>query len=234
MTAVRRSFPRPRAFRKKEVKVVDLFCGIGGLSHGLVLEGFDVVAGVDNDKSCKHAFERNNKAKFISKDIARFSARELCKLYEGASVRVLVGCAPCQPYSSLSRRRLTKKQARKRWYPLSRFMSLVKKVQPEIVSMENVPDLSNEQKYEIFGKFVKMLHGLKYRVSFKTIDASRYGVPQKRQRLVLLASRLGDIDLLPETHRADDLMTVRDVISALPPCAPDARASKTRFTRQAN
>src|SRR5262245_4924687 len=84
----------------KNVKVVDLFCGIGGLTHGLVLEGFNVVAGVDNDKSCRAAFERNNRAKFISRDVARFSARELEGLFGDAEVRVLVGCAPCQPYSS--------------------------------------------------------------------------------------------------------------------------------------
>ena len=56
------------------MKVVDLFCGIGGLSHGLKLEGLDIVAGIDNDKSCKFAFEKNNRAKFIGKDIARFHA----------------------------------------------------------------------------------------------------------------------------------------------------------------
>jgi DNA (cytosine-5)-methyltransferase 1 len=216
MRGARRRSRRALVFRKSEVKVVDLFCGIGGLTHGLVLEGFHVVAGVDNDKSCEHAFERNNNAKFIFRDIARFTARELNELYEGATVRVLVGCAPCQPYSSLNRRKLTKKQAKRRWYPLFRFMSLVKKVRPEIVSMENVPDLSNVDKYEIFGKFVKALRDLDYQVSFKTVDASRYGVPQRRQRLVLLASRLGTLNLVPETHGPDDVVTVRQAIGRLP------------------
>lgn len=203
-------------FRKDKVKVVDLFCGIGGLTHGLVLEGFDVVAGVDNDKACKYAFEKNNDAKFIAKDIARFTPKELRRLFRGASVRILVGCAPCQPYSSLNRRRLSKKEARKRWYPLYRFMKLIRQVKPEIVSMENVPDLSNAHKYAVFGEFVETLGELGYAVSFRTVDASRYGVPQKRQRLVLLASRLGDISLIPETRTRENLKTVRQAIGALP------------------
>jgi len=204
------------SFKNGKVKIVDLFCGIGGLTHGLVLEGFEVVAGVDNDKSCKYAFEKNNGARFISKDIKRFTAKELKNLFRGASVRILVGCAPCQPYSSLGRRRLSKKRARERWYPLYRFMKLIKSVKPEIVSMENVPDLSNTQKYAVFGKFVETLKELEYAVAVRTVDASRYGVPQKRQRLVLLASRLGNISLIAETHTEKSRKTVRDAIKALP------------------
>jgi DNA (cytosine-5)-methyltransferase 1 len=208
---------RKRQQPKPKIKVVDLFCGIGGLSHGLKLEGFDVIAGVDSDKSCKYAFEKNNRSKFIAKDIARFTSKELSELFGDAPIRVLTGCAPCQPYSSLTRRKLSPKKARERWYPLYRFMRLVSAVQPEIVSMENVPDLSNAKKYAVFDSFVKKLTDLGYHVSFKTVDASRYGVPQKRNRLVLLASKLGEIDLIAETHCDETIVTVRDTIKSLPP-----------------
>jgi DNA (cytosine-5)-methyltransferase 1 len=203
-------------FRKRCIKVVDLYCGIGGLSHGLVLEGLDVVAGVDNDKTCKHGFEKNNGGKFIHRDISRFTAKELRGLFNGASIRVLVGCAPCQPYSSLNRRKLPKKEARRRWYPMYRFLTLVKQVKPEIVSMENVPDLSDARKYPVFEEFVNTLEALKYKVSFKRVDASKYGVPQKRHRLVLLASRLGAISLIAETHADEAVPTVKEVIGKLP------------------
>ena len=215
--ATRKQSRRRRApSKKKHVKVVDLYCGIGGLSHGLVLEGLDVVAGVDNDKTCKHGFEKNNGAKFIHRDISRFTANELRNLFGGASIRVLIGCAPCQPYSSLNRRKLPKKEAQRRWYPMYRFLTLVKQVKPEIVSMENVPDLSNARKYPVFEEFVTALEALKYQVSFKKVDASRYGVPQKRHRLVLLASRLGAISLIAETHTKEDVPTVKEVIGKLP------------------
>jgi DNA (cytosine-5)-methyltransferase 1 len=199
-----------------ETKVVDLFCGVGGLSHGLKLEGFKVVAGVDNDKGCKFAFEENNDASFIGKDISRFTVKELKQLFKGARTRVLVGCAPCQPFSALNKKRLQKKDALKHWYPLFRFMRLIRAVKPEIVSMENVPDLSNEKRYPVFAEFLQTLDECGYSVSYKIVDSSKYGVPQRRKRLVLLASRLGAISLIPETHDEDDLVTVRDAISALP------------------
>lgn len=198
------------------VKVVDLYCGVGGLSHGLQLEGFDVVAGVDNDKTCRHAYETNNEGRFIGRDIARFTVRELTDLYQGARVRVLVGCAPCQPYSSLSRRRLSKKDAKKRWYPLYRFMTLIRRTKPEIVSMENVPDLADARKYRVFDEFLGTLKDLGYQISFKIVDASRYGVPQRRTRLVLLASLLGPISLVAESLPAGEWVSVRDAIGALP------------------
>jgi DNA (cytosine-5)-methyltransferase 1 len=219
--AARKKSPRRQRVqsRRKRIKVVDLYCGIGGLSHGLVLEGLDVVAGVDNDKTCKYGFEKNNGGKFIHKDISRFTVKELRKLFRGASVRVLVGCAPCQPYSSLNRRKLPKREARRRWYPMYRFMRLVKRVKPEIVSMENVPDLSDTRKYPVFDEFVQSLEALKYKVFFKRVDASKYGVPQKRHRLVLLASRLGAISLVDQTHADEDVLTVKKAIGKLPKLA---------------
>ena len=189
---------------------------IGGLSHGLVLEGFNVVAGIDNDTSCKYAFEKNNNAIFIGKDVARFTPKELAVLFGDAAIRVLVGCAPCQPYSSLTRRKLTALEQRRRWYPLYRFIKLIRGTEPEIVSMENVPDLSNVEKYPVFAEFVESLRALGYRVWYATVDASRYGVPQRRSRLVLLASKLGDIDLIAPTHAKGSLVTVRETIKSLP------------------
>jgi DNA (cytosine-5)-methyltransferase 1 len=226
--------------QKKRVCVVDLYCGIGGLSHGLVLEGLDVVAGVDNDKTCKYGFEKNNGGKFIHRDISRFTVKDLRTLFRGASVRVLVGCAPCQPYSSLNRRKLSKKEARRRWYPMYRFMTLVKHVKPEIVSMENVPDLSDTRRYPVFEEFVKTLETLNYKVFFKKVDASKYGVPQKRYRLVLLASRFGAISLIAETHADKDAPTVKEAIGKLPrladgkvhPSDPLHRSSKLSETNK--
>jgi DNA (cytosine-5)-methyltransferase 1 len=207
---------RPPSFHKHNIRVVDAYCGIGGLSHGLILEGFNVVAGIDSDGSCKTAFETNNNASFISKDIARFTVRELEDLFGDATIRVLVGCAPCQPYSTLARRKLSAKEKRKRWYPLYRFMRLVKAAEPEVVSMENVPELSNTEKYPVFADFVKALRKAGYHVWYETVDASRYGVPQRRNRLVLLASKLGEIKLIPHTHDDATMITVRDAIKSLP------------------
>jgi DNA (cytosine-5)-methyltransferase 1 len=198
------------------VKVVDLFSGIGGLSHGFVRQGFEVVAGIDIDGDCKHAYETNNNATFLQKDIASVTAAELKKLYAGARVKVLVGCAPCQPFSTLNRTRSMYKAEDERWKPLTKFLELIIAIRPEIVSMENVKELADEKKYPVFGEFVSQLRDNGYEVSYAVVDASRYGVPQTRRRLVLLASRLGKIELIPETHDETNRPTVRAAIGDLP------------------
>jgi DNA (cytosine-5)-methyltransferase 1 len=205
---------RRRSGRRK-IKAVDLYCGIGGLTHGMRLEGVNVVAGVDNDGSCKYAFEKNNRAKFILKDVCDLSSAELKKIFGKASVKVLIGCAPCQPYSSLIKKKSAYKTRDDRWEPLRKFARLISAVRPHIVSMENVPELSNQEKYPVFGRFVRTLKRGGYRVAYQTVDASRYGVPQKRKRLVLLASLLGDISLISETHDEASFRTVRDAIGGL-------------------
>ena len=204
------------SLKKSDVKIVDLFCGVGGLTHGLILEGLDVVAGVDNDESCRFAFEKNNSSEFIYKDVAEFSAKELRRLYADAPIKVLVGCAPCQPFSTMNRTKNTAKDRKKRWGPLYHFMALIKNTHPDVISMENVPDLANTKKYPVFGEFLKTLNTEGYNVEYRVVDVSRYGVPQKRRRLVLLASLLGDISLIPETHDKDNAVTVRETIGHLP------------------
>jgi len=192
-----------------KIKVVDLFCGIGGLTHGLIKEGLDVVAGIDNDNSCKFGYEYNNKTKFINKDILQISAEEVILLFgeKEKTVRVLIGCAPCQPFSKLNLKRITKKQLQ----PLEKFSQLIERIQPDIVSMENVSGLADKNKYPIFKTFINTLERNNYKYKYEIVDVSEYGVPQKRKRLVLLASKFGDIELIKRTHR-NNKVTVRDVI----------------------
>lgn len=192
------------------MRVVDLFCGIGGLTHGFELEGLDVVAGVDNDDTCVYGYERNNKAKFIHKDIADFTSQELNELYGDSKLKILVGCAPCQPYSGLNR----KKGVGRNKTPLEKFAELVEATQPHIVSMENVRGLANTKKYPEFKNFLDILKKNNYQVDYQIVNTSNYGVPQNRNRLVLLASKLGKIYLLPPTHK-EKKVTVREAIGHL-------------------
>ena len=68
--------------KTKEVKVVDLFCGVGGLTCGLKKAGLNVVAGFDSDETCKYAYEYNNKAKFECADISNLDSKEIIKYYK--------------------------------------------------------------------------------------------------------------------------------------------------------
>lgn len=197
---------------KSKIKVIDLFCGIGGLTHGLIKEGLDVVAGVDNDTSCKFGYEYNNKTQFIDKDILDVSAKEVNHLFGKGTIRVLAGCAPCQPFSKLNQKKVTEQQLQ----PLEKFAQLINQVKPDIVSMENVSGLANTDKYPIFRTFIKTLEKNGYRYKHEIVDVSEYGIPQSRKRLVLLASRFGDIELIKRTHK-NKRVTVRDVIKNLEP-----------------
>lgn len=199
---------------KRGIKVIDLFCGIGGLSHGFVQEDFNVVAGFDVDDSCRYAYELNNKATFNNADISTLDEKVLTRLY-GSSFRILVGCAPCQPFSSYSFK--VKEKDDKKVNLLYSFLRLVKETQPTVISMENVPQLTKFDNGKIFKDFCVGLHNLGYKYSYKIVFCPNYGIPQRRRRLVFLASKLGEIELLPETHNKSTYVTVKDVISDLPP-----------------
>lgn len=200
--------------KKYDVKVVDLFCGIGGLSHGFKQEKFNVVAGYDIDNTCKFAYEINNKSKFIANDVSNLGADELNNHFKGAKIKILVGCAPCQPFSSYTFKE--KEKNNDKWSLLYHFLRLIKETEPEIVSMENVAQLVNFKKAPVFNDFVDNLHNMGYSVSHEIVHCPSYGIPQNRKRLVLLASKLGEIKLIPKTHSSKNYPTVKDTIKSLP------------------
>lgn len=201
-----------------EMKVVDLFCGIGGLSYGFKGEGFRVIAGLDSDPTCKFAFEANIKGKFISADIRDVSGAQINRLFGDGQrgYRVLIGCAPCTPFTLYTGRYRRAKRKDDRWQLLKEFARLVKLTRPDVVSMENVPRLAS---HAVFLAFVKGLQEGGYRVTWRKVRADHYGVPQRRSRLVLLASRWGEIQMPKPTHR-EKPATVRDAIGSLPKIEP--------------
>ncbi|MDR3054371.1 MAG: DNA cytosine methyltransferase [Zoogloeaceae bacterium] len=211
--------------------VVDLFCGVGGLTHGLHLAGLNVVAGVDLDSSCRYAYEHNNgDAQFIAADVSLLAPAKIAALYPTDGVRVLVGCAPCQPFSKYTKRyrkgeqnggrEQDEWQSDNKWRLLYSFSNIVRHVMPDIVSMENVPELETEK---VFADFRDTLIGLGYNVSHSVAYCPDYGVPQNRRRLVLLASLLGDLTLIAPLYQESNYPTVRGSIAGLPCVAAGVR-----------
>jgi DNA (cytosine-5)-methyltransferase 1 len=197
--------------------VVDLFCGVGGLTHGFECEGFNVVAGVDFDESCRFAYENNNTARFLHNDIGELSGKDLGQLFPPSKQKILMGCAPCQPFSIFNRKRGTSssQESRERWRLLYSFGRLIEELTPEIVTMENVPLLMKFKGGKIFRDFIGRLKELGYHVSYDAFDAQYFGVPQRRKRLVVLASRLGEISMISPTH-SHAQVTVRECIGDMP------------------
>ena len=203
----------------KNYSVVDLFCGVGGLTHGLVKEGFSVAAGIDFDDSCRYAFETNNKSQFIYKDVTELTAKELNALYPKGAKKILVGCAPCQPFSIFNHKNekiQEKLDADTKWRLLYSFAKLIKEIQPEIISMENVPRLVSFNGGKVFKHFVTTLEANGYTVSWNIVNAQDYGIPQRRKRLILFGSKHGKIELIESLIKDKEYVTVRDAIGHLP------------------
>ncbi len=200
----------------ENVSVVDLFCGAGALSHGFLLEGFRVVAGIDADVACKYPYETNNSgALFIHKKVEDVTVEEMSALYPDGHVRILVGCAPCQPYSPYTKKQ---RDTEAKWRLLPRFAELVCDVEPDIVSMENVPDLATFRGGRLYETFVDRLEKKRYHVTeYPKVYCPDYGIPQRRTRLVLFASKYGDIELVPKTHSPETYETVEQTIGQLEP-----------------
>lgn len=199
---------------KNQIGVIDLFCGIGGLSHGMYKKGFEILGGYDIDGSCKYAFEVNNKSKFYSQDVTVLTGNHLKQIFADIPVKILAGCAPCQPFSSYAFK--NKEKDSNKYDLLYQFSRLVEETEPDIITMENVSQILSFKQKPVLTDFINKLESLGYFVSYNIIYCPDYGIPQTRKRLVLLASKYGKIDLVPPTHTSKDYITVRDVIEGLP------------------
>ena len=204
--------------KPKSISAVDLFCGVGGLTYGLQQAGIKVNAGIDIDETCEYAYKQNNEAEFICEDVSSVTGEYISSLYPESDIKLLVGCAPCQPFSSHTYKKQNR-ESDEEWGLLTAMQQLIADIEPEIVSMENVPPLQNQT---VFTDFVDTLDALKYHVHHDVLYCPDYGVPQKRRRLVLIASKLGEISLPSETHASSEqnglkpYLTVRDAIGDLP------------------
>jgi DNA (cytosine-5)-methyltransferase 1 len=198
-----------------ELTGVDVLCGAGGLTCGLEKTGISITFGIDIDPECKYPYQANNQAIFINKDIQKISSQELLHLFKKSELKLLAGCAPCQPFSTYSRK--TQQHHDTKWVLVSEFSRLVHEVKPELVTMENVPQLMT---HKVFHQFLRQLKADNYYIWYDIVECSKYGVPQTRKRLVLVASLLDEIKLLPpEVLPVTKPATVREYIGNLPPIA---------------
>lgn len=209
------------------IEAVDLFCGAGGLTAGLRQAGVTVRAGYDIEESCRFAYEHNNHAQFIRQDVGEITGDDINGWYQDPNaLRLLAGCAPCQPFSTYNQGKDTTKD--KKWPLLGAFARLIKEAQPELVTMENVPSVT---KHQIYHDFVESLKDGGYYVWADTVKCIEYGLPQNRRRHVLLASKLGPIELIFATHPTP--VTVKDTIGELEPIAAGGESPNDPLHRAA-
>lgn len=184
---------------KGRIKVFDFFSGCGGTSEGLRESGMDIVLALDNNKEALKTFERNIKPECgtISddiRDVKTVTIKNLVNKYRGYGDKILFcGCAPCQPFSTQNKNRFSSED--KRLNLLSEFLRFVEDCLPDFILCENVPGLQKIDKDGPLPNFINKLKSLGYSVPEpQIVRAEDYGVPQRRKRLVLIASKLGELN----------------------------------------
>ena len=205
-------------FRKEimaRYKAVDLFCGAGGLTLGLKQAGFEVIAGVEINDVAVETYSLNHKNhKIYDADIKTLSPKRMMADLgiEKGELDLLAGCPPCQGFSTHRTRNKSTSMPDERNSLIFEFVRYVRAFLPKTIMMENVPGLAKDKSME---KVISQLINLGYVFNENTVvvrDAAQYGVPQRRRRMIMLASRFGEIT---PPKPAKVVRTVRDAIGNL-------------------
>lgn len=191
---------------------IDLFSGCGGLSLGLRQAGYEVVAAVEVDAKAQETYRLNHpEVRLCSTDIRALDPSQLrgeLGLRVG-ELTLLAGCPPCQGFSRLRTRNKVASIDDPRNNLVIEFQRFAEAFRPQNVLLENVPSLRTDAR---FLAFVSSLEGMGYSCLVKVIDAADYGVPQRRRRLIMLASLVGT-PVLPEP--VVERCTVRTALSGM-------------------
>lgn len=196
--------------KKTYLTAIDLFSGCGGLTEGLKQAGFKVVAGVEINKNAAKAFRMNHsETTLFEDDIRKLDTNKIIKLLNGLPLHLLAGCPPCQGFSSL--RKLNRKSSIRdeRNSLIDEYYRFVKELSPLTIMLENVPGIVD---YKLFKEIVRKLKHLCYNINYKVVNVANYSVPQRRKRLVLVGSKLGEIEIAPGSTT---LVTVKDAFAKI-------------------
>jgi DNA (cytosine-5)-methyltransferase 1 len=198
---------------------IDLFCGCGGMTLGFKWAGFNSIIASDIDENCGKTIRKNfPETTFIEGDISTIEREVFDKFINKREVDVITGGPPCQGFSlaNKNRNKIEDDPRNKLFYE---FVKIIKWYNPKVFVMENVKGLLSMQKglviKTIVSEFEKV--GLGYNVEYRVLKASNYGVPQMRERVILIGFRK-DLNLYPEFPETIEYpaITVNQAISDLP------------------
>lgn len=206
------------------IRVYDFFSGCGGTSVGFGQAGINHALAVDSNPDAVHTFKKNFPGIPVIEDqIEGISPMRIQAYYESKEeVKLFCGCVPCQPFTKQKTNSAKQVSFDKRRGLLKYFSDIVHACLPELVFFENVPGIQmvSLEDRSPFASFVDQLKADAYSVAFDVIAAQDFGGAQVRRRLILVASRLGEISLPKPTYghkKAKPYVTVRDAIGDLPP-----------------
>lgn len=216
---------------------IDLFCGAGGLTVGLKKAGFNVLAGVENNPIAASTYRLNNpKVKVYEADIRNLSVESILSDLglEKGQLDLLAGCPPCQGFSTHRTRNKIPAIQDERNELIFEFFRFVELALPKTIMLENVPALAKDWRTEDLRLKLASLGYIIDENFVQIKDAADYGVPQRRRRLLIKASRFGSI---PNAVKVRKKRTVRTAIGDLAPAGlsgdllhdiPENRSEKVR------
>ena len=169
-----------------ELKIIDLFAGVGGLSLGFEQAGFEILIANEYDQSIAEAYIKNRaNSNMVVEDITKLAIPETFGAYKGQA-GLVIGGPPCQGYSQKGQRKTIHDP---RNFLFKYFVEVVKEVDPQYFVMENVPNLLTAQKGYFKQELEKLFSELGYTINAQVLCAADYGVPQNRHRAFIIGKR---------------------------------------------
>ncbi len=196
----------------KKYIAIDLFAGAGGLTEGLKQAGFDVIGAVEIDRTVSKAYRLNHQDTFLwNSPIQDISGEEICSQLniKPRELDLLAGCPPCQGFSTLCTKNAAASVDDERNDLVFQMVRLVEELLPKAVLIENVPGLAKDPRIKVV---LAKLQKLGYHVDDDTVqihDISKYGVPQRRKRMILMTGFKKKIPFAPPSSK---IKTVEDAI----------------------
>ena len=209
------------AHNRRKPTAIDLFSGCGGLTLGLKDAGFRVIGAVEIDNLAVQTYSANHKRTHVWKhDIRKLTVNSVMKQLrlKSGDLDLLAGCPPCQGFSSMRTLNGHLAIEDEQNDLLFQFLRFVRVLQPRAVMMENVPGLEKDAR---FVRFCEQMRKLGYDGEHRILNAAKYGVPQRRRRLVYLAGRGRKFEFANPTG---EHVTVRAAIGALKPAGKSGDA----------
>lgn len=212
----------------KKIKVLDLFCGIGGFSYGFEMtKKFEVSVGADIWDVALNTFRKNHSStKLINEDLTK-TTNEFWEEYTG-KIDVIIAGPPCQGFSMSGKREI----GDKRNSLFEEVVRITRIIQPKYIVIENVVGLLSMENLD--GKLVKDLiieefNNLGYKTDYKILNAADFGVPQARRRVVFMISKNYEISFPQAKFHEQNYVTVGDALGNIPPYGTEYEEPKTDY-----
>lgn len=190
------------------IKAMSMFSGCGGLDCGMERAGFFPVAFVDFDAACRETLRLNYPNTPCFENVFDPEIEAAFKIHRP---QVIYGGPPCQPFSTMGKRRYFEDERGK---ALLRYVKLITTLLPRAFLMENVQGLANANNGDLLASLIKRVSRAGYKVSWRVVNASNYGVPQHRKRLVMMGSLKSTIDIPESIIKVP--VSLRTAIETLP------------------